>query len=77
MLDNLRDQAASSPFFQKEEEPIVEQGQVEAPHRRTFDQIIGMNAKERLMIAILLFIVLSVFGLATLLVTGKIFLPIF
>jgi hypothetical protein len=77
MLDNLRDQAASSPFFQ-EEEPIPETpGFIAPPPRRTIDQITGMTAQQRFIIAIMLLVVFCLLGTMGLMVTGKFVLPFF
>jgi len=76
MLDNLRDQAASSPFFQ-EEEPIVEQVTDSPPPKKTFDQITGMNARQRFILAVMLLLVVCLLGVLILLVTGRFALPLF
>ena len=70
MLDNLRDQAASSPYFQ-EEEPIVEQVLEAPPPKKTIDQISGMTAKQRFIISVMLLIVVCLLGVMALLVTGR------
>ncbi len=77
MLDNLRDQASSSPLFQPEEEPQPEKpkkGKVPGP-RRSFDRRTGMNAQQRFFLAFMLFIVVAMLGSALLLVTGKVVPP--
>jgi hypothetical protein len=76
MLDNLRDQAASSPFFQ-EEEPIGEPVPEGPPPRKTFDQIVGMNAQQRFIISLMLLVVVCVLGTMVLLVVGRFVLPLF
>jgi hypothetical protein len=76
MLDNLRDQAASSPFFQ-EEEPLPEPVPEGPPPRKTLDQMIGMNTQQRLIIALMLLVVVCLLGTMMLLVTGRFVLPIF
>jgi hypothetical protein len=76
MLENLRDQAASSPFFQ-EEEPLAEQVPEGPPPRKTLDQMIGMNTQQRLIIALMLLVVVCLLGTMMLLVTGRFVLPIF
>ncbi|KAF0107794.1 MAG: hypothetical protein FD146_1425 [Anaerolineaceae bacterium] len=76
MLDNLRDQAASSPFFQQEE-PIAEQAPEGPPPRKTIDQLTGMNARQRLILAAMLLVVVCLLGTMALLVTGRFVLPFF
>lgn len=75
MLDNLRNQAESSPFFQEEEEPIVEHVTEEPAPRKNIDQITGMNAKQRFIIAVMLLLVVCLMGVMLLLVTGRFSLP--
>ena len=59
MLDKLREQAASSPF-PEETAPVVEE---EAkPPKRSFDQIVGMNAKQRFALSLMLLIVVCLLG---------------
>jgi hypothetical protein len=78
MLDNLRDQAASSPYFQQDEEPIPEpQGPVVPPPRRSIDQITGMTPQQRFVIAAMLLVVTCLLGTMAMMVTGRFFLPFF
>jgi uncharacterized protein involved in exopolysaccharide biosynthesis len=77
MLDNLRDQAASSPFFQQEEIPLAEPAPVGPPPRKTIDQLTGMNARQRLILAAMLLVVVCLLGTMALLVTGRLVLPFF
>jgi hypothetical protein len=74
MLDNLRDQASSSPFFQ-EQEPLPEQQEEALPAKRSLDQIIGMNAQQRFIIALMLLMIVCVLGVMLLVVTGRMSLP--
>jgi hypothetical protein len=76
MLDNLRDQAASSPFFQQEE-PIGEPVPEGPPPRKTLDQMIGMSAQQRFVLSLMLLVVVCLLGTMVLLVTGRLVLPIF
>lgn len=76
MLDNLRDQAASSPFFQQEEIPMAEQAAAAPPPRKTLDRLTGMNAQQRLILAVMLFVVVCLMGTLMLLVTGRFVLPL-
>jgi hypothetical protein len=78
MLDNLRDQAASSPYFQQEEEPIAEpQLPGLPPPRRSIDQITGMTPQQRFIIAIMLLVVVCLLGTMGMMVLGKFVLPLF
>jgi Trk-type K+ transport system membrane component len=77
MLDNLRDQASSSPLFQPEEEPpekSPKKPKVRSP-RRSFDRTIGMNAQQRFLLVFMLFVFVAILGSALLLVTGKVVPP--
>jgi hypothetical protein len=76
MLDNLRDQASSSPYFQQDDEPIEEpQGPVALPPRRSIDQITGMTPQQRFIIAIMMLVIVCLLGAMFLMVTGRFFLP--
>ncbi|PJH75643.1 MAG: hypothetical protein CO064_05550 [Anaerolineae bacterium CG_4_9_14_0_8_um_filter_58_9] len=71
MLDNLRDQAASSQF---EEEVVPVQEEVEPP-KPSLDQVLGMNAQQRFFLSVMLLFVVCLLGVMFLFVTGKIVLP--
>jgi len=71
MLDNLRDQAASSQF---EEEVVPVQEEVEPP-KPSLDQVLGMNAQQRFILSLMLLCVVCLLGVMFLFVTGKIVLP--
>jgi uncharacterized protein involved in exopolysaccharide biosynthesis len=75
MLDNLRDQAASSPYFQKEEEPVLDKEPQAPPPRKTIDQLTGMNARQRFILSAMFFVVVCLLGSMVLLVTGRFVLP--
>jgi uncharacterized membrane protein len=80
MLDNLRDQASSSAYFQEEEAPAFEaQPAVEAPRggRRTIDQITGMTAQQRFIIVAMLLVMACLVGAMFLVIAGKVVLPVF
>ncbi len=74
MLDNLREQAS----FKEEEEPLD-------PHapkppkprkpRRSIDQITGMTAQQRFLLAVMLFVMVCLLGTMFLLLAGKIAVP--
>lgn len=74
MLDNLRDQSSSTPFFQ-EGELIPEQQEEILPAKRSLDQIIGLNAQQRFSITLVLLVVVFLLGIIFLIVTGRWVLP--
>jgi hypothetical protein len=74
MLDNLRNQAS----FQPDEEPPQEEPEkpkVRKP-RRSLDQITGMTAGQRLLLAMMLLFMVCLFGFMLLMITQKMVLPI-
>jgi len=71
MLDNLRDQAASSQF---EEEVVPVQEEVEPP-KLSLDQILGINVQQRFILSVMLLFVVCLLGVMFLFVTGKIVPP--
>lgn len=70
MLDNLRDDATSKPFYEDEAQFRPAAGVV-AP-RRSSVRLLGMTAGQRLLISFLLFLTVCALGSMCLLVTGKI-----
>jgi hypothetical protein len=75
MLDNLRNQTAFTP---EEEEPLPSSGQKppKPPRpRRTFDQMTGMTAPQRFMLAVMLLITVCLLGSILLVFTQKVVLP--
>jgi len=75
MLDNLRSQTS----FQPDEEPPVSidpEKPKRPKKRRSIDQITGMNATQRFMIAMMLLIMVCLLGVILLVLTGKIIPPI-
>ena len=74
MLDNLRDSASKSPFFQEEESP-PETTTESAPKHSTGGVFLGMNALQRFILAIIVFMMTCVVGSFCLLITEKIVLP--
>jgi len=82
MLDNLRSQTS----FQPDEEP-PESFEPEKPQRpapkpkrlrrpgRSIDQITRMKGPQRFTLALMLFIVVCLLGVALLVLTGKVVLP--
>jgi hypothetical protein len=76
MLDNLRNQATFEPG---EEEP-PEDGQPKKPKvskpRRSFDRMTGTTDKQRLMLALMLFIMVCLLEVLVLIFSGKWVLPL-
>ncbi len=79
MLDNLRDQAAQSEYFQEEEVPAFDEpAAVRRPAaRRSLDQMTGMNAQQRFLLAFMMLILVCLLGTMFLLITGKVVPPFF
>lgn len=76
MLDNLRDQASSSPMFQDETPKPDLPDQPKPPKvRRTFDQMTGMTALQRFTLVFMLFIIVCLLGVTLLILTNKVVLP--
>lgn len=75
MLDNLRSQAS----FQPEEEPPEpikhEKPKQPKPHR-SLDQITGMKASERFMLALMLLVMVCLLGVVLLVLMGKVVPPL-
>jgi hypothetical protein len=71
MLDNLRDDASSSPFFE-DETPSNEAAfdEVQAPRLRS-GRFLGMTPLQRFIIAVMLMLMVCLVGTMCLLVTGK------
>jgi len=72
MLDNLRDQAASSQYY--EEEPVPAQEEANPP-KSSLDRVLGMNAQQRFILAVMLLFVVCLLGVMFLFVTGKVVPP--
>jgi hypothetical protein len=76
MLDNLRDQAASSPLFQDETPKPDLPDQPKPPKvRRSFDQVTGMTALQRFTLVFMLFIIVLLLGVTLLILTNRVVLP--
>jgi hypothetical protein len=71
MLDNLRDQAASSQF---KEEVVPVQEEVKPP-KPSLNQVMGMNAQQRFILSVMLLFVVCLLGVMFLFVTGKVVPP--
>lgn len=64
MLDNLRDEAGQSPFFQEEESP--------QPEEQSKSLFLGLTPVQRFVLALMLFLMTCVLGAFCLLITEKI-----
>ncbi len=72
MLDNLRDSASKSPFFQEEQSPPEGPATPESQPAKTF---LGMTAAQRFALALLLLMMTCVIGSFCLLITQKVVIP--
>jgi hypothetical protein len=73
MLDNLRDQAASSSIFKDDEPPQPLPDEPKPPKRkRTFDQITGTTALQRFVLIFMLFVLIVLMGAGFLVLMGKV-----
>ncbi len=68
MLDEFREQASTSPFFEEEEETFEEV----KPHRPPRGRFLGMTPPQRFVIAVLVLMMTCVLGALFLLVTEKV-----
>ncbi|MGD9093312.1 MAG: hypothetical protein PVF74_10720 [Anaerolineales bacterium] len=71
MLDDLREQAEDAPYEDKEETPSYDYMQEERTH------FLGMTPFQRFIIAVLLLFATCILSTFCLLVTERVFLPIF
>jgi hypothetical protein len=71
MLDEFREQASTSPYYEEPEETFEEV----KPHRRK-KRILGLTAGQRLVIALMLLFMVCILGTLALLVTEKIVIPV-
>lgn len=71
MFDNLRDEAASAPFYEEDIQNF--KSEAELPEAgRSSSRFLGMTPFQRFVIAFLLLLAVCVIGALLLLVTGKI-----
>lgn len=70
MFDNLRDEAASSPYF--EEEAKFQSAAGTGSSSKRSKRILGMTAMQRFIIAFMLMMAVCIIGPMTLLALGKI-----
>ena len=78
MLDNLRDDSESKPFFQDEsdESPSSLRATLPEPRRASSSssggRILGMTAVQRFVLSVMLLVMVCVLGVMLLLITEKI-----
>lgn len=72
MLDNLRDDGSTRPFFEDEEEPVPPAKPEPAPVRVQATKFLGMTPIQRFVISVLIMMTVCVLGTMFLLVTEKI-----
>ncbi|MDO9129133.1 MAG: hypothetical protein Q8N45_09015 [Anaerolineales bacterium] len=73
MLDNLRDQASSSQYYEEAAVPAHRE-EMHAP-KSSLERILGVNAQQRFVLALMLSFVVCLLGVMFLLVMGKIVPP--
>lgn len=71
MLDNLRDDDYSRPFFEDDSPPEPEAEPVAMPAPRRSGRFLGMTAFQRFVISVMLMIVVCLAGTLLLLATGR------
>jgi hypothetical protein len=76
MLDNLRESASQSPFFQEEQAP-PEKPPSRLRRRRSYGPFLGMTPLQRFVVALMLFLMTCMLGTLCLLVTEKIVIRLF
>ena len=72
MLDNLRDDGSTRPFFEDEEEPAPPPEAAPARVRVQGTKFLGMTPIQRFVISVLIMMTVCVLGTMFLLVTEKI-----
>jgi len=75
MLDHLREQASTTPFVPDEETPPEEKPKKFDEPRPARSNFLGMNAQQRFILTLLLFMVVCLLGIMFLLIAGKVVLP--
>ena len=73
MFDNLRESASQSPFFQ-DKQPPQPQKPVPTQKQSAPGSFLGMTPVQRFVIALMLFMMVCIFGSFILLATSKIWL---
>ncbi len=77
MLDNLRESASQSPFFQEEPSPESNQPAPSPKRKRSSGTFLGMTPVQRFVIAFMLFLMTCMLGTLFLMVTEKIVIRLF
>ena len=77
MLDNLRESASQSPFFQEDQPPPEKQPSFRTRRRRSSGPFLGMTPVQRFVVALMLFLMTCMLGTLCLLVTEKIVIRFF
>ena len=78
MLDNLRDQASSTPFFQDDDDLLPPEEVIEVKKRSPLRiPSLGLSAPQRFFLSVMFLTVVCLLGVMFLLVTGRIALPFF
>ena len=76
MLDNLRSQTSFQPEEEEPPAPIEEKKKPRPPRRgRSLDQITGMKAPQRFLVAVMLAIMVCLLGAILLVLAGKVLPP--
>jgi hypothetical protein len=81
MLDDLREQASSSDYFEDEEEDVVEEvddptfNYNEPDTQTSSGPFLGMTPTQRFVIAVMLMLMVCVMSMFFLVLTEKIYLP--
>lgn len=70
MFDNLRDEAASSPFYEEEAKFQPAAGTGSSPRRSK--RILGLTAMQRFVVAVMVMLAVCIIGSMVLLATDKI-----
>jgi hypothetical protein len=73
MLDNLRESASQSPFFQEDQKPPDEDSDSES-RSTSSKNFLGMTPVQRFILALMLFMVVCIFGAFILIVTQRVWL---
>jgi len=74
MLDNLREKASDPDFFSGEDDDSIRYSDFSESKARP-QLFLGMTPVQRFVIAVLIFLMVTVMGAFALLVTEKVFLP--
>jgi len=78
MLDNLRDQAGSTPFFENDDDLLPPEEILEEKQKKPFSlPTFGLNPQQRFILSVMFLVEVCILGTMFLLVAGKIALPFF